>query len=327
MNIALTYFCNQKCPYCFATDAMSIGKDSPEAREITIDNLNKAIDFMKKSGVSRFNMIGGEPTLHSRFEEIYDTITDNNFSIAIFSNGVIKKHIVDFLSKKDNLDNILLNIRHPKEYLTKDWNKVIYALPRLNKKITLSFRVYKLDFDPTFLFDLIDEYQLNRLINWAIACPSLVSDNVYIRLEDHEKVVEKMVRFSRKSKKRNINWYADVGFILCAFGDEKLEELKENVGFVPQINCLPAIEVAPDLRVFRCYGTAPKTRSGLKITDFNNLEEAERYFFTKSLPFKRMGGMDKCFKCEHIISQKCGGGCMVHILKRFPAHKNMPAIF
>jgi len=327
MNIALTYFCNQKCPYCFAIDAMSIKRASAEAREMTIDNLCKIMDFMKRSRVSGFNMIGGEPTLHSRFEEIYDIISDNGFSVMIFSNGVIDKHRVGFLSKKNNLKTILLNIRQPEEYSTKDWEKILYTCSRLNKVITLSYRVYKMDFDPEFLFDLIDEYRLKRLINWTIACPSLMRDNVYIPIEGHEKVVERMVEFSRESKKRNIQWYSDAGFILCAFANGKSEELKRNVGFVPETNCHPAMEVAPDLRIFRCYGTVPKTRPGLKITDFNNLKKAERYFFIKSLPFKRVGAMDKCFGCEHIVSQRCGGGCMVHIFKRFPDYKNLPPIF
>ena len=327
MNIALTYFCNQSCPYCFGIDAMSVSRRSSEAREMSIDNLYKIMDFMKRSEITEFNMIGGEPTLHSRFEEVYDTVSDNGFSIMIFSNGVIDKHRVEFLSKKDNLVNILLNIRQPKEYSAKDWRKILYTCSRLNKLVTLSYRVYKMDFDPRFLFDLIDEYRLKRLINWGIACPSLIRNNVYIYLEDHKKVVERMVKFSRESKKRNIRWYADAGFILCAFDNGKLEKLKKNVDFIPNTNCYLAMEVAPDLRIFRCYGTAPKTQPGLKITDFKNLEKAERYFFTKSLPFKRLGGMDECWRCEHIISQRCGGGCIVHILKRLPNYRELPPIF
>lgn len=321
MNIALTYFCNQKCKYCFGSDAMFTATVKKEDQEITEDNLNKVLYFMKSSRVTNFPMIGGEPTLHSRFEDMYNIISDNGFSISIFSNGVIVKDRVEFLSKQKNLRGILLNIRHPREYSKGAWEKIIYTISRLNKKVTLSFRVYEFDFDPTFLFDLIDEYQTLRLINWAIACPSLVAKNAFIKLEDHEKVVERMVEFSRESKKRKIGWYSDSGFIFCAFSNGKLKELKENVDFVPITNCHPAIELAPDLRVFRCFGLASKSRSQLKITDFKNVAEAETHFFNKSLPFKRIGGMDKCFRCEHIISQRCGGGCMVHILKRFPGYK------
>lgn len=306
---------------------MSVSRESTAAREMAVDNLYKMMDFMKKSGITGFNMIGGEPTLHSRFEEIYNIISDNGFSVMIFSNGVIDKQRVEFLSRKDNLQSILLNIREPEEYSSQDWKKILYTCVRLNKIVTLSYRIYKMDFDPRFIFDLIDEYKLNRLINWAIACPSLIRNNAYVRLEEHEKAVKRMVEFSRESKKRNVNWYSDSGFILCAFSNGKLEELRENVNFVPETNCGPAMEVAPDLRIFRCYGMAPKSRPGLKITDFKNLAEAEKYFLLKSLPFKRVGGMDKCFGCEHIISQKCGGGCMVHILKRFPNYKNLSPIF
>jgi len=320
MNIALTYFCNQKCSYCFGMDAMVSSKNA-EAKEMTLDNLNNIMEFMKKSGVSEFNMIGGEPTLHSKFEKVYDKISDNGFPIRIFSNGVIDKERVDFLKKKYNLVDILLNIRHPAEYSEHDWKKIEYTLHKLNNRITLSFRIYRMDFDPVFLFDLIDEYKLNRLINWAIACPSLISNNDYIRLEEHTKAVEMMVKFSRISKKRHIRWYSDYGFILCAFSNWKLEALKQNVGFVPATNCRPAIEVAPDLRVFRCFGLAPKSKPHLKLTDFKDLAAAEKYFFTKSLPFKRLGGIDKCFKCKHIISGLCGGGCMVHILRRLPEAK------
>lgn len=327
MNIALTCFCNQNCAYCFAKDAMYVSGDSLKSKEITIDNLNKVMDFMKKSGVFQFKMIGGEPTLHSKFEEIYEIISESGFSVMIFSNGVIDRHRVEFLSKQNNLENILLNIREPKEYAKSEWEKIIYTLSRLDNRVILSFRVYELNFDPVFLFDLIDKYRLRRFINWAIACPSLINKNVYIKLEDHEKVVKRMVEFSQESRKRNIEWYTDSGFILCAFSNGKLEKLRKNVGFVPETNCRPPIEVAPNLRVFRCFGLAPKSRPQLKITDFKNLKAAESYFFNKSLPFKRIGGMDECFRCEHIISQRCGGGCMVHILKRFHGYKDLPLIF
>ncbi|MFC1631813.1 radical SAM protein [Candidatus Omnitrophota bacterium] len=325
MNVAVTYYCNQKCGYCFGMDAMNaiaFGENITAAREMTFANLKKIMVFMKKSGVSIFSMIGGEPTLHSRFEQVYNKISANGFSILIFSNGVIDKQRVDFLREQDSLNGVLLNIRQPAEYSQRDWKKILYTLSSLKNKIILSFRIYRLDFNPVFLFDLIDQYGLQRWINWAPACPSLVRDNIFLRLEDYEQAAERMVKFSRISKKRKISWYPDSGFILCAFSNGKLEEIRRNVDFVPAANCFPAIEVAPDLKVFRCFGLASKSRPGLKITDFKNLVEARQYFYLKSLPFKRIGSMDKCFKCEHLISQKCGGGCMVHILKRFPDHKD-----
>jgi hypothetical protein len=306
---------------------MSSSAGREHSKELSIENLHKIMDFMRRSKISSFRMIGGEPTQHTRFKEVYEIVTKENFTVLIFSNGVIGKDTVDFLSGQKNLTAILLNIRSPQEYKKKDWEKIMYTLSRLGSRIFLSFRIYRLDFDPRFLFDLIDKYQLVRELNWAIACPSLISRNDYLPLEDHEKAVERMVEYSKECKTRAIRWFSDSGFIWCAFAGGKYERLKENVGFEPEANCIPAIEVTPDLRVIRCFGMASKSRKGLLITDFNNVGEAEDYFSKKSRPFKRIGGLDKCFTCEHIISQKCGGGCMVHILKKFPNYKELPVIF
>jgi len=327
MNIALTYTCNQECAYCFGHDAMDEYQGRPSRNFLSMENLDKVLSFLEKSSVYELQMIGGEPTLHPDFKGIYKRVTERGFRVMIFSNGVIKKEIVDFLKAQDNLTSVLLNIREPKEYSISDWNKILYTLSQLGERVILSFRIYRLGFNPTFLFDLIERYHLRKLINWAMACPSLLHDNVFLPLEDHIKAVDRMIEFSVQSQSRGIDWYSDSGFIWCAFTDGRSQILKERVGFIPDTNCYPALEVAPDLRVMRCFGLASKCRKDLKLTDFDNLKEVELYFFKKSLPFKRIGAMDKCFHCEHLLSNKCGGGCMAHILRRMPNYRKLPIIF
>jgi len=121
---------------------MSISANTQDGREMSIENLNKVIDFLKRSKVSDFTMIGGEPTLHSRFEEVYDIISDKGFSVNIFSNGIIEKRRVEFLRKKDNLHTILLNINHPKDYPSQHWKMLNRRrektrLPMLRKKLVI----------------------------------------------------------------------------------------------------------------------------------------------------------------------------------------------
>ena len=327
MNIALTYFCNQDCPYCFAKDVMSSAAKNPGSREMSMDNLDKAIDFLRRSGLNEFKMIGGEPTLHRKFEKVYDRVSGSGLAVSLFSNGVMDKKKADFLSSKSNLRNILLNIRQPEEYTSADWKKLLYLLSMVGDKITLSFRIYKMDFDVGFIFDLIDKYKLMKMVNWAIACPSLLSRSASLSLDKYPLAVGRMVEVSRISKSRGISWYSDSGFMLCIFSQKQLDELKQNTGFIPDTNCQPAVEVAPDLRVFRCYGMAGKTRQGLKITDFKDAGQAFEYFLVRSRPFKRVGCFDKCLTCEHSLSGRCGGGCMVHILKNIPGYRKIPSIF
>ena len=63
MNIAITNYCNLKCPYCFANKFIESEKQS-----ITEDQLDKILDFLFYSNLNKYKhkigIIGGEPTLH-----------------------------------------------------------------------------------------------------------------------------------------------------------------------------------------------------------------------------------------------------------------------
>lgn len=327
MNVALTYRCNQRCRYCFGTDAMHLRPSRGKSPQMSVADLDRVLGFLRASSVSVFNMIGGEPTQHSEFEAFFRRIVAAGLSVQMFSNGVIDPGLVDFLAGQEKLVNILVNIRQPEEYRPQDWKRLLGTLRSLHRKVTLSFRVYRRVFRPVFLFDLIDRYGLQRLINWAIACPSLYRSNEFVPLEDHRLVVRKMAGYLRQSHDRAIRWYSDSGFIRCAFTERDLERFRRLVGFVPQTNCIAPVEVAPDLRVFRCFGMAVQTRPGLMLTDFRSLTEVEGYFRLRSLGLKRIGSFPECFRCEHMRSGVCCGGCMVHILRRMPGYQSLPPMF
>ncbi|MCS5544672.1 MAG: hypothetical protein NZ731_01910, partial [Gammaproteobacteria bacterium] len=68
MNIILNSYCNLKCNYCFADEYM----------EETVKTPGKSMDFDFFTGdvlprvktASLINFMGGEPTLHPRFNDI-----------------------------------------------------------------------------------------------------------------------------------------------------------------------------------------------------------------------------------------------------------------
>ncbi len=303
---------------------LGAGKMSAD-REINKENLQFVLDFIKRSGQNRINIIGGEPALHPKFKERYEQIEKAGFSVMIFSNCVMEEDLAIFLSKKKSLLNILLNIREPWEYSTEDWNKIRTTLKYI-KQVTLSFRIYRLGFNIRFLFDLIDEFGLKRHINFTPALPSLDTETKYLPLNKYREMGGEMVRWSRESKKRKISWYPDAGFILCGFSKRGLRELRENVNFFPMTNCRAAVEVRPDLMTQRCFGMwSKKDEKPVSLKQFSTLQEVQRYFDLCSLVIKgRYGALKKCKDCPHFHDGSCGGGCMVWILKRF---KNRPAIY
>ncbi len=213
MNVNLTTYCHLKCPYCFAVDLWESAGNKQDDKEISIKNLKIVIDFMKKSGLREFRMIGGEPTLHSKFEEIYNTISDNGFSVTIFSNGIITKEKVEFLSKQKNIRNICINVQHPDGYSSEQCEMLDFTLSSLNRVINLGFVAYKVDFDAYFIIDLIEKYNLIRNVKWSIAAPCFKHKNISIKLEDYKKVIARLVEHSRRFKRHHIRWYPDTTFM------------------------------------------------------------------------------------------------------------------
>ena len=292
---------------------MSKYRNKGENTEISLNNLNIVIKFLKKSGIPDFRMIGGEPTLHSRFKEIYNIISDNGFNVTIFTNGIFDKSKRIFLSKKKNL-NILLNVNHPKDYIKGIRDVVLRTIIELNEEIILGFNIYKIDFNPQFLLKLIEKYKIRqRKIRLGIANPILTGNNVYIDLKDHRKIANRIVDFSRQCNKLDIALSFDCGFILCAFTKEQLGELYYNVGSVPKFNCSAPIDVAPDLKLFYCFSLSDNSEE--KLNDFKDIFEVKKHFDDKLKVLKRIGGMERCFNCKHLKRQQCVGGCIAHTLR------------
>lgn len=316
MNVNLATYCNLKCPYCFAADLWESAGNKRDDKEIGIKNLKKVINFMKKSESREFRMFGGEPTLHTRFEKVYDIISRNGFSVVIFSNGIISKEKVEFLRRQKNIASIAINVQNPNVYSSRQYEMLNFTFSNLNKFINLGFVIYKTDFDAYFIIDLIEKYNLKREVKWSIAAPCFNHKNVSVKLKDHKKVIRRLIEHSRRFKRYSICWHPDTTFMWCLFTKKQLDELDRNVGFKPGNLCHPVLEVTPNLTVHRCYGTASLTNPTLKITDFKDEADAQMYFSKKEMPFKRIGVFKECFACD-LRGKVCGGGCLVHILKTF----------
>ena len=97
-NIAVTNYCNLRCPYCFAEDFTQ-----QEKEEISDEQLTNILEFLSKDKISRIGVIGGEPTLHSNFNHILDILelfskNNSNIPIVIFTNGIELKRYIERLN-------------------------------------------------------------------------------------------------------------------------------------------------------------------------------------------------------------------------------------
>ena len=126
-NIMMTDVCNLNCPYCFANEF--VNKDR---NEITEENFDKAVDFIVGDG-SRFSvgLIGGEPTIHSRFEYfVRKLINDDRVkTIVVYTNGIAIDKYWDIITH--NKIRLLINCNSPSDIGDHNYKKLCENLDRL----------------------------------------------------------------------------------------------------------------------------------------------------------------------------------------------------
>ena len=81
VNLHFIDACNAHCRGCFATEFPG------EDHFMSLENAHKTIINLCAAGVARFNLAGGEPTIHPHFAEICKFIHDRGCSVSVITNG------------------------------------------------------------------------------------------------------------------------------------------------------------------------------------------------------------------------------------------------
>lgn len=116
MNIILNSYCNLSCNYCFADEYMEETVKTP-GKSMEYDYfLNEFLPKIKNAPI--INFMGGEPTLHPQFTDIFQNTYDDilPFShLSVFTNGLMPEKVL----------NLLLKVASPSGAITKDINFAI----------------------------------------------------------------------------------------------------------------------------------------------------------------------------------------------------------
>ncbi len=98
MNIILNSYCNLKCNYCFADEYMEENVKTPD-KSMDYDFFQTEL-LPRVKNASLINFMGGEPTLHPRFNDMLSKTLDNMqpFSfLGVFTNGLMSDKVLDLL--------------------------------------------------------------------------------------------------------------------------------------------------------------------------------------------------------------------------------------
>jgi len=315
-NILLTQICNGKCPYCFA--AQYFKKESLVGREMSIDNYSKILDFIYKyNPKTRIKLLGGEPTLHSRFREILDMTIKKGFdNISIFSNGIFSPEAVLSLQKYSDKITIVWNINPPEVYNAQLNNHIINNIEKLKfLDSVIGFNIYKKQYNFYFIEEILSKIQTIKKIRIGIAHPigdpKYSTRQNYITIDQYPGIGNIIYAFINKIKRKHSyikEISLDCGYTPCMFSQSQLAVIKSYglVTFLPPCNSI--IDIDPSLNISPCFAIANINRLN-SFRNFNDVKHIEYFYLSQAvfsnryLPFPSK----KCNGCT--LKLHCHGGC------------------
>lgn len=317
-NIAITKYCNLKCPYCFAAPMMT----EEEKKNISLGDFDKIINWIGDSPIdNRIGIIGGEPTLHPNFIEILTMLNNYceiyNKESIIFSNGVYLEPYLKYLSPKMG---VLINVNTPNAMSKEQWEKMVHTLDTMyenkmlrggmNPQATLGCNLCPEIKDYSFFWKIAEKYQVMR-IRVSVTAP--IDNKKY--LSDKEKYYLEMkeifLNFCIDARKRNIELIIDCNHIPdCYFSEEEQLLLKEiifNKEKEYESFCSPCVDITADFKATSCFGTY---KNLIDCNLFDNCQELYEYFYKKNVLTMQKNNTGKCKNCLSFQLMKCQGGCL-----------------
>lgn len=216
MNIILNSYCNLKCNYCFADEYM----------EETVRTPGKSMDYdyflgemlPRIENAEVINFMGGEPTLHPRFGDIFTRTLDAMSPythLGLFTNGLMPDSVLNLLESTIGIHGsitkrvssfVLLNWQTRENISEKNHQRCGEVARRLLRKngfgVTFSINLYSKDQDLETQCAEIDaiyrEIGLPRdrmyRIRVSPAFPIVGEiDNVYLPIRDYPKLGRRML--------------------------------------------------------------------------------------------------------------------------------------
>jgi organic radical activating enzyme len=305
MNICINNYCNQKCPYCFASDYIK-----KEGKNMTFSNFKKVVDFLKKSNHKYLRIAGGEPTLHPEFKEFIDWGINEGFGIVLMTNGLFDKDVQSFLYEKRDYLSYLWNINNPGFYKKKQWELLESNLHKLvdSEGSTFGVNIYSINQDLNYIFSLAKKFKPSSIRYVLVHKINGKNKNNVIKLQDISSTTKKIVNLTKKlGDQLGIGCTFDCGFIPCLWDDKDLGILlKYNVS-LGKCKICPTVDF--DLKISHCFHKYDE-KDCSELDKFKNYKEIKEYLSNIKKKYSNTSLFNKCKGCVHKKLLACDGGCM-----------------
>lgn len=332
-NIFLTGKCNLKCPYCFADDF--VNKD---CSEISLENFNKVVDFLKKEGPARVGLIGGEPLLYPHLNEVLETLKNDEKieGVTVYTNGIALDKYIENLSHSKIA--LLINCNSP-DNIGSNYEKLKHNIELVRDakiNFTLGINLYSESMNYSYIFDLLKLADKKEL-RFSPSLSNEQKEETEDILDSFKKIKPLIMSFFKDCLENKVVPYYDCNSLPdCIFDIEdikimvKLSKLADEfkIAFCPIRSCrtcTPVLDIFPDLTVGRCFGLAKYYR--VPLSNFKCVSNIEKYFFNEVDMFARLSFISKkCPDCKLRLLSKCGV-CFSYKLKQIDRLKEVCSSF
>ena len=315
VNILLTMRCNRACGYCFAKEKIRSYVELERNMDITPENFETVLDFLVKGNCNVVQLAGGEPTLHPRFDEFLISALEKGMYVNLLSNCLWDEKKNELFSRvPPSKLGFLLNIDRPDTYNSNEWQRIRnnLAAHRGRWNTTLSFNIFENPPQCDYIFDLLLEYAFKN-VRLSFSVPVVFGDakNLAPRIEEYPIFSAFILNFVRRATSLGASVKMDNTVPVCMFSKNDLADLILDKVLEPQRNflCFPPIDIGPDLRVWRCFGTSGVLNR--RLEDFRTFAEMYDYYELACKAYQtKIFPMDKCYECKYAANGVCQAGCI-----------------
>lgn len=329
-NIMMTDVCNLHCPYCFANEF--VNKDKNEICEEAFD---KAVNFIVNDGShNTVGLIGGEPTVHSKFDYFMRKLIQNDkvSKIMLYTNGILIDRYWDVICHPKT--HLLINCNSPKDMGEQQYGILKKNLDiLLNKKmcgdrVTLGINMYSHQFEYDYMLDLLKTFN-QKHVRFSITVPN-IDENRNIDAHSYFKIMKpRMLEFFHDLLNAGIIPNFDCNKIpTCLLEKNEIYEfnkyfdneyVKDNIWksniVTSEVSCRPVIDIRQDLTAVRCFGLSDTTKQN--INDYAGIQELENYYIrTVDAYAYNTSYCKSCNECHLRSVMKCTGGCLAYKIKQ-----------
>lgn len=314
MNLYLTHKCNRGCPFCFARKVLQeAGNDLDEL--LTIEEVRTLLDHFPEieNSTKNIGLLGGEPFLYPYLRELLELLDERGISAKIFTSATDKlPEVLDEKKIEDAVGKLcfIVNVGSKDTYTPQKLQNLTSFFRKYAQLSSLSFTICDLNASPDYLFEMIEEFNLNRNIRTGIALPILYGGNKFISLNDYKAAGEYFVNVAEQASKKQITLSMDCGFIACMFTNRQIGKLLR-LGTGVHFMCGTAMDIGPKLQAWNCFPLFQIGRiDALRAENLSELQKMLNDAVYNYLGVSCGGILPECKQCDLIQKGLCEGGCI-----------------